>query len=155
MGSLAEKLVPPYYAAVVNAKHGDVDPQGADVMERMITLAPSQWGFLGLETARLADGTAAVVSYWQTPAAVEAWKAQTARRVRAESLGVTLNDVCGVTISRIGKRLFRGALFGRDATHAPVAVAQAEELRPKVPAALAWGYAVMAAITAGGRDGLL
>lgn len=42
---------------------------------RMEELARRQPGFLGIESARGADGFGITVSYWETPEAIAAWKA--------------------------------------------------------------------------------
>ncbi len=44
--------------------------------ERMIQLASSQKGFLGVESARGADGLGITVSYWQSLEDIKNWKQQ-------------------------------------------------------------------------------
>ncbi len=43
--------------------------------ERMVQLAASQPGFLGVESVRSADGFGITVSYWSSEDAIKAWKA--------------------------------------------------------------------------------
>lgn len=43
--------------------------------ERMFELASTQPGFLGVESARDADGFGITISYWSSAEAIAAWKA--------------------------------------------------------------------------------
>jgi heme-degrading monooxygenase HmoA len=43
--------------------------------ERMVELAATQPGFLGVESVRSPDGFGITVSYWEDEAAIAAWKA--------------------------------------------------------------------------------
>jgi heme-degrading monooxygenase HmoA len=42
--------------------------------EKMVALAARQPGFLGVESARGADGLGITVSYWRDEASIAAWK---------------------------------------------------------------------------------
>jgi heme-degrading monooxygenase HmoA len=55
--------------------------------ERMVTLASAQPGFLGIESARDADGFGITVSYWSSPEAIKAWK-EHADHVVAQETGI-------------------------------------------------------------------
>jgi len=51
------------------------DPAGYEAMaERMVELASRQPGFLGVESARGADGLGITVSYWASEAAIRQWR---------------------------------------------------------------------------------
>ena len=67
-------MTPPYYAVVFtsvrNVQPGDGYGEAA---ERMEELARRQPGFLGVESARGADGLGITVSYWATLDDVRAW----------------------------------------------------------------------------------
>jgi heme-degrading monooxygenase HmoA len=108
MGSLAENLRPPYYAAVVSPVGGDVDPNGRVAMDELISLAPRLDGFLGLETARLDDGRGAAICYWKSPAAIQGWKnrvlAQLMQEVNLKHRRI--EDACAIEVTRVVKRLF-------------------------------------------------
>ncbi|NWJ40905.1 MAG: antibiotic biosynthesis monooxygenase [Geothrix sp.] len=54
--------------------------------ERMVELAREQPGFLGVESARDAEGFGITVSYWQDEAAIANWKAHAEHAV-AQRLG--------------------------------------------------------------------
>ena len=100
MGSLAETLRPPYYAAVVTPVGGDIDLPGRLAMDELISLAPRLDGFLGLETGRLDDGRGAAVCYWKTPAAIQSWKT----RVLAQMV----EEVSLQSQSQTGYKVFTG-----------------------------------------------
>ena len=73
---MAESLAlpaPPYYVVVFSSQLGPTETYGpvADEMER---LARAQDGFLGLQSARDADGFGITVCYWRDEAAIRAWK---------------------------------------------------------------------------------
>lgn len=67
---------PPYYAVIFSSRRSTQDSAGyAEASERMIEMAARQPGFLGVESARDADGFGLTVSYWADEAAIAAWKA--------------------------------------------------------------------------------
>ena len=66
---------PPYYAVVFSSLRNLEDPAGyAAAAERMLALASVQPGFLGVESARGEDGFGITVSYWESEAAIRAWR---------------------------------------------------------------------------------
>lgn len=76
---------PPYYAVIFSARRTP-DDQGYEAMaERMVELAAGQPGFLGVESARGADGFGITVSYWTAPEAIAAWRAHAEHRVAQET----------------------------------------------------------------------
>lgn len=78
---------PPYYAVVFTSQRTEGD--GADyaaMADRMVELARAQPGFLGIESARGADGVGITVSYWQSADAIRAWHAVAEHR-EAQRLG--------------------------------------------------------------------
>jgi heme-degrading monooxygenase HmoA len=78
---------PPYYAVVFSSLRTPGD-QGYEAMAgRMAELAALQPGFLGVESARGQDGFGITVSYWESPAAIEAWRVQL-EHLQAQQLGV-------------------------------------------------------------------
>jgi heme-degrading monooxygenase HmoA len=77
---------PPYLAVIFSSQRTRGD-QGYGVMaERMVELAKDQPGFLGIESARDAEGFGITVSYWQDDASIAAWKANAEHAV-AQRLG--------------------------------------------------------------------
>lgn len=67
-------MTPPYYAVVFTSVR-DVQPGDGygEMADRMEELARQQPGFLGVESARGADGLGITVSYWATADDVRAW----------------------------------------------------------------------------------
>lgn len=65
---------PPYYAVIFTSVRTEGDRGYAEAAERMVALASEQPGFLGIESARGADGVGITVSYWATEEAIRAWK---------------------------------------------------------------------------------
>lgn len=77
---------PPYIAVIFSSQRTDGDQGYGAMAERMVELAREQPGFLGVESARDAEGFGITVSYWEDEAAVAAWKAQADHAV-AQRLG--------------------------------------------------------------------
>lgn len=68
------KSEPPYYAVIFTSRLA-VDTDGYDDMAaKMEALAAGQPGFLGIESARDADGLGITVSYWATRDDIERWR---------------------------------------------------------------------------------
>ena len=67
---------PPYYAVIFANQRTDADAEEyAAAAARMMELAADQPGFLGADSARGGDGFGITVSYWESEAAIAAWKA--------------------------------------------------------------------------------
>ncbi len=77
---------PPYYAVIFTSQRAPGDEGYADMAERMVALAALQPGFLGVESARGADGVGITVSYWANEEAIAAWRAH-AEHCLARELG--------------------------------------------------------------------
>ncbi|MFH1915616.1 MAG: antibiotic biosynthesis monooxygenase [Pseudomonadota bacterium] len=63
---------PPYYAVIFTSTRTGIDDGYADTASRMSELARTMDGFLGVESAR--DGLGITVSYWESEAAIRAWR---------------------------------------------------------------------------------
>jgi len=76
---------PPYYAVIFTSQRvmGDgSDDHGYGLMaQRMVDLAAQQPGYLGVESARGADGLGITVSYWKDLESIAAWKGNSQHRV--------------------------------------------------------------------------
>ena len=77
---------PPYYAVIFTTRRTPGDNGYAEMAAQMDTLAAQQPGYLGIESARGADGVGITVSYWTSEAAIAAWKAN-AEHALARKLG--------------------------------------------------------------------
>ena len=78
----------PYYAVIFTSLRTSVDEGYGDMSEKMVALAGTQPGFLGLESAREGDdsGLGITVSYWKDLASIAQWKAH-AEHLHAQKLG--------------------------------------------------------------------
>jgi heme-degrading monooxygenase HmoA len=72
---------PLYYAVIFTSLRTEIDEGYGDMATRMIDLASEQPGFLGVESARGADGLGITVSYWASEEAIANWRAQAEHRV--------------------------------------------------------------------------
>ncbi len=68
--TLARTPEPPYYAAIFTSLRTEGDHGYGDMAARMVSLAAAQPGFLGVESARGADGLGLTVSYWESLEAI-------------------------------------------------------------------------------------
>lgn len=79
---------PPYYAVVFSSQRTKGDNGYGRMAERMVELAAGQPGFLGIESARGADGFGITVSYWTTLEAIASWK-NNVEHLAAQQMGRT------------------------------------------------------------------
>ena len=78
---------PPYYAVIFSSqRHADGDAAYERTAARMVELAASQPGFLGIEAVRGDDGFGITVSFWASEDAIAAWKAN-AEHLAAQDAG--------------------------------------------------------------------
>jgi heme-degrading monooxygenase HmoA len=72
--AFARTPAPPYYAVIfASQRQGDDAGYGATA-DRMVELAATQPGYLGIESCRGDDGFGLTVSYWRSEADIQAWK---------------------------------------------------------------------------------
>ncbi len=67
---------PPYYSVIFSSCRATVADGYERTAARMLELAAQQPGYLGVESARDAEGFGITVSYWASLEAISAWKAQ-------------------------------------------------------------------------------
>ncbi len=84
--TFARTPAPPYYAVIFTTRRTATDAGYGDMARRMDELAAQQPGYLGIESVRGADGVGITVSYWQSEAAIAAWR-RNAEHVAARELG--------------------------------------------------------------------
>jgi len=73
---------PPYYAVVFTSVNADVDhAEHVAMSERMLALAATYDGFLGIEPARNTDGSGVAVSYWKDRESISAWARDPQHRI--------------------------------------------------------------------------
>jgi len=78
---------PPYWAVIFSSRRSPGDSGYAAMADRMVELAARQPGFLGMDSARGQDGFGITVSYWESRAAIDAWRDQPEHR-QAQRLGI-------------------------------------------------------------------
>ncbi len=73
---IAQTPQPPYYAVIFTSiRTSEQSPEYAQTAQRMVELASTMPGFLGVESAR--EDLGITVSYWATLADIRHWKYQT------------------------------------------------------------------------------
>nr|WP_294975824.1 antibiotic biosynthesis monooxygenase [uncultured Pseudomonas sp.] len=78
---IARTPQPPYYAVIFTSLRSEQEQGYADAAARMLELAARQDGFLGVESARSADGLGITVSYWRDEAAIRQWREEGEHRI--------------------------------------------------------------------------
>jgi heme-degrading monooxygenase HmoA len=78
---------PSYYAVIFSSLRTPNDNGYGKMADRMVELAKEQPGYLGVESARGADGFGITVSYWQDEIAIRNWKAH-AEHLIAQETGI-------------------------------------------------------------------
>jgi len=81
---IAKTPAPPYYAVIFTSLRTEVDEGYGAMADRMVELAATQPGFLGVESAR--SGLGITVSYWESIEAIRHWK-MNAEHLIAQQLG--------------------------------------------------------------------
>lgn len=74
----------PYYAVIFTSIKVEVENNYADVVNRMVELAATHQGFIGVESARNEIGI--TISYWESLEAIKDWK-NNAEHLIAQQLG--------------------------------------------------------------------
>ena len=86
MSTPARTPEPPYYAVIFTSTRTEVDEGYGDMAAKMVEMASQQPGFLGVESARDANGLGITVSYWESEEAIANWRRNAEHRV-AQSTG--------------------------------------------------------------------
>ena len=106
MSSLAENLDPPFYAVILNDNNlGAEDEAHIGPTDEMVSLAPRQPGFMGLETTRDDQGHWVAISYWRDKSDIEAWRSKGDSKIAKRFHNVRLQDACALRISRVDEKL--------------------------------------------------
>lgn len=78
---------PPYWAVIFSSQLRSDEPRYAEMADRMVRLAQTLPGFLGVESShRDEHGNGITVSYWESVEAIAAWR-QHAEHLVAQQLG--------------------------------------------------------------------
>ncbi|WP_129974256.1 MULTISPECIES: antibiotic biosynthesis monooxygenase [unclassified Pseudomonas] len=89
------------FAVIFTSTRTEGDNGYAEASERMMQLVAEQPGFRGIDSIRGADGVGITVSYWESEAAILAWREHPEHRViqargRAEWYSAFQTRVCRV-----------------------------------------------------------
>ncbi len=106
MSNLAETLKPPFYAAILN--EGDRSKTFDDEItpvDEMVSLAPSQPGFLGLETTCDPTGKWVTVAYWTDMQSEKSWEQRGDNEIRKHFNGLALSETCAIKVSKIDHKV--------------------------------------------------
>ncbi|MES2706632.1 MAG: antibiotic biosynthesis monooxygenase [Verrucomicrobiota bacterium] len=76
---------PPYFAVIFSSRRTEGDQGYGEMAARMVELAATQPGFLGVESVRGADGFGITVSYWTSLEVISAWKREEEHRAAQEN----------------------------------------------------------------------
>jgi heme-degrading monooxygenase HmoA len=83
----AQTPQPPYFAVIFSSLRTADDPHGyGEAADRMVALARTMPGFLGVESVRGPDGFGITVSYWTSEDAIRHWQ-QHAEHLAVRRLG--------------------------------------------------------------------
>ena len=77
---------PPYYAVIFSSQRTPGDNGYGEMADRMVELAATQPGFLGIESTRGEDGFGITVAYFDNLANIALWKANSEHR-QAQAMG--------------------------------------------------------------------
>lgn len=73
---------PPYWCVVFTSRRTEPHAEEyAAMSQRMVELARTMPGFLGMESARDGDGVGITVSYWESEEAIRHWRDHAEHRV--------------------------------------------------------------------------
>lgn len=84
MSEIATTPTPPYYAVIFSSLRTEGDHGYSEMADKMLMLASTQPGFLGIESAR--EGLGITVSYWADLESIRQWKSNAGHLV-AQKLG--------------------------------------------------------------------
>jgi heme-degrading monooxygenase HmoA len=76
---------PPYYAVIFTSQRTAVDAGYGGMADRMAALAAEQPGYLGMDSAREADGLGITVSYWRSTDDISAWRRHAEHKVARDT----------------------------------------------------------------------
>lgn len=83
--SFAGTPEPPYYVVIFSSQRTEGDNGYGAMAERMAELTARQPGFLGIESARDANGFGITVCYWESLDAIAAWRRNAEHQIAQET----------------------------------------------------------------------
>lgn len=79
MNDIEHNYTLPYYAVIFSSVRTQDDDSYEEMAGKMVELARTQEGFLGIESAR--DDIGITVSYWRSLEAIQLWKKHTEHKI--------------------------------------------------------------------------
>ena len=76
---------PPYYAVIFTSQRTAGDAGYGGMADRMVELAAEQPGYLGVESAREAEGLGITVSYWRSTDDIAAWRRNAEHKIARDT----------------------------------------------------------------------
>ena len=134
MRSVAQDIQPPFVAVIMLDLIEANSDEGLSPSDEMISIAPVQEGFLGLETARNDQGQWISVSYWRDEKCVAGWRKSGIGRVNQLFDGLSLENSCKFQSSQINDqtRLSRPLVAQEPAMPSPIVKTQLKSFGSKV-----------------------
>ena len=86
MSFISSTPTPPYYAVIFTSTRTGASEDYEITAERMLELGSKEEGFLGIESARDAEGNGITVSYWRSLEDIKRWKSN-AEHAEAQANG--------------------------------------------------------------------
>lgn len=83
--SFAKLPETPYYTVIFSSQRTPGENGYGHMADRMAELAAQQPGYLGVESARGADGFGITVSYWDSLEAIVKWKSHSEHKIAQET----------------------------------------------------------------------
>jgi len=106
MISLVENLKPPFHIAIIkDNKNPEFFNDEISPIDKMVSIAPHQPGFLGLETTRDRKGKWVTISYWSDIVSEKAWEQIGDKQIRKLFNGSALKETCAISVSQINHKL--------------------------------------------------
>ena len=105
MKTLAEKLNPPFIAVIMlDIMEANIN-DGPSPSDEMMSIAPAQEGFLGIETTHDDQGRWISISYWRDEICLKHWRKNGADLVARQFQGLELSSACKFRVSKVDDRI--------------------------------------------------
>jgi heme-degrading monooxygenase HmoA len=106
VASLVKNLKPPFYVAIINDnKSFSFFNNKISPIDKMVSIAPHQPGFLGLETTRDKQGKWVTISYWSDINSEKSWEEKGDKQIRKHFNGTSLKETCAIYVTQINYKL--------------------------------------------------
>jgi hypothetical protein len=120
VASFVKNLKPPFYAAIINdKKNSNFFDDEISPTDKMISIAPHQPGFLGLETTIDRHGKWETISYWSDIDSEKSWEYKSDIQIRKQFGGIALNDTCAIRVSKINYKVRSSKMLYSDTRFFP------------------------------------